>query len=249
MKFNLKLKELRGSRTQEEIANQLGMNRQTYRYYEAGERNADYDTLFKIADFYGVSIDYLLGHDVKDNQSVAKTNITNIKPIELIDTKNIQDVERNSKINIINNIINTMIIQNITVKTLSIKTNIPENIIYSWVKGENIPTSYDIQVLSLIFDVSADYLLGHLRVANTLSKVQEKDHFIMQRPNYEIVAKFADKYGLLLQDEIFEDVTKLFFATLQMETDKSIADRIGMRNMCLGYMNEVGYNTEQILSN
>lgn len=65
MEVNLRMKELRGNRSQQEIANELGLNRQTYRYYESGERQADYETLFKIADFYGVTIDYLLGHNTK----------------------------------------------------------------------------------------------------------------------------------------------------------------------------------------
>lgn len=88
MKINLRMKELRGNHTQEEIANQLGMNRQTYRYYEAGERNADYETLFKIADFYGVSIDYLLGHDMQEKKLAQNEQAEVYKPygIDLTDT-------------------------------------------------------------------------------------------------------------------------------------------------------------------
>lgn len=88
MTINLRMKELRGSRTQEEVATQIGLNRQTYRYYESGERNADYETLFKIADFYRVSIDYLLGHDIQEKKPALDKQAEVYKPygIDLTDT-------------------------------------------------------------------------------------------------------------------------------------------------------------------
>lgn len=36
------------------------MNQNTISCYETGEREADYNTLIKIADYFDVSIDYLL---------------------------------------------------------------------------------------------------------------------------------------------------------------------------------------------
>lgn len=48
-------------RTQEEIAKILGITRPAYTAYETGKRNPDYETLEKIANYYEVSVDYLLG--------------------------------------------------------------------------------------------------------------------------------------------------------------------------------------------
>lgn len=58
------LKELRRQRgmTQKEVANHLKMSTARYNQYETGKRMPDYDTLLLIADYYGVSTDYLLGH-------------------------------------------------------------------------------------------------------------------------------------------------------------------------------------------
>ena len=47
--------------TQVKVANDLKLSRQVYNFYENGKRNPDMQTLIKIADYYGVSIDYLLG--------------------------------------------------------------------------------------------------------------------------------------------------------------------------------------------
>ncbi len=43
------------------LANDLNMNQNTISRYETMEREADYKTLIKIADYFGVSLDYLLG--------------------------------------------------------------------------------------------------------------------------------------------------------------------------------------------
>lgn len=47
--------------TQKQIAAYLGISQNTYSQYEVGVLNYSVDTLEKLADFYGVSVDYLLG--------------------------------------------------------------------------------------------------------------------------------------------------------------------------------------------
>lgn len=48
-------------KTQQDIAKVIGITRPAYTAYETGKRNPDYDTLQKIADYYDVTTDYLLG--------------------------------------------------------------------------------------------------------------------------------------------------------------------------------------------
>ena len=57
-----RLKELRRQRriTQQKLAIELGMSQNTISRYESGEREADYQTLILFADYFDVSIDYLL---------------------------------------------------------------------------------------------------------------------------------------------------------------------------------------------
>jgi Helix-turn-helix. len=58
----MRLKELRKKRniTQLKLALDLNMNQNTISRYETGEREADYATLILLADYFGVSVDYLL---------------------------------------------------------------------------------------------------------------------------------------------------------------------------------------------
>lgn len=58
-----RLKELRESRriSQVRLAIELDLNQNTISRYENGVREADYKTLIAIADYFNVSLDYLLG--------------------------------------------------------------------------------------------------------------------------------------------------------------------------------------------
>ena len=60
-----RLRDLREDhdRTQQEIAAYLNMHRSVYRRYESGEREPGVSVLIRMADFYGVSIDYLVGRN------------------------------------------------------------------------------------------------------------------------------------------------------------------------------------------
>ena len=58
-----RLKELRKKKriSQVMLAMDLNINQNSISRYETGEREADYATLIAIADYFNVSIDYLLG--------------------------------------------------------------------------------------------------------------------------------------------------------------------------------------------
>lgn len=67
----MRLKELRKEKgiSQLKLAIDLSTNQNTISRYETGERECDYEMLIKIADYFDVSVDYLLGRT--DNK---KTN-------------------------------------------------------------------------------------------------------------------------------------------------------------------------------
>ncbi len=47
--------------TQQKIADYLGVKQNTYSQYEIGVLNYPLDVVVKLAEFYGTSVDYLLG--------------------------------------------------------------------------------------------------------------------------------------------------------------------------------------------
>lgn len=71
--FAERLKQLRKEKkglTQEMVAKQIGIAKTTYSAYEQGKRQPDYDTLNRLAKYFNVSVDYLLGNTFSKNGSV-----------------------------------------------------------------------------------------------------------------------------------------------------------------------------------
>lgn len=62
-KFNERLAKARrdADYTQKQVSEILKISRSTLANYESGLREPDLDTLAKLADFYSVSVDWLLG--------------------------------------------------------------------------------------------------------------------------------------------------------------------------------------------
>ncbi len=83
---------------QKDVANYLKVSTSSYGFYEQGKRDPDYETLTKIADFFNVSIDYLLGRtDFKNQMDYSFTffedyfSQQNIKKILLNKSKDTQN--------------------------------------------------------------------------------------------------------------------------------------------------------------
>ncbi len=60
-----KMEELRKQQglTQTQVAEVLGMTQQQYQLYESGKREILLHLMIKLADFYGVSMDYIVGRE------------------------------------------------------------------------------------------------------------------------------------------------------------------------------------------
>lgn len=58
-----RLRDLRTSigRSQDFVAENLSLSREAYSKYECGLRNPSIETLIALSDYYGVSLDFLLG--------------------------------------------------------------------------------------------------------------------------------------------------------------------------------------------
>jgi transcriptional regulator with XRE-family HTH domain len=61
--FSERLSSLRSQKhiSQQAFSKAIGISSRAYQYYEAGEREPTLSVAARIADFYGVSLDYLAG--------------------------------------------------------------------------------------------------------------------------------------------------------------------------------------------
>lgn len=56
-------------KTQQEIASIIGIGQNTYSYWESGKVKIDNESIYKLAEYYGVSADFLLGRKYKLTKS------------------------------------------------------------------------------------------------------------------------------------------------------------------------------------
>lgn len=77
MEFKDRLVQLRKSTNllQTDMAKKIGVARATYGAYEQGTRQPDFETLQRIAQFFEVSTDFLLGNSVDSKQTILGKEI------------------------------------------------------------------------------------------------------------------------------------------------------------------------------
>ena len=80
IEFSKRLIQLREQRgiTQQELADKLKITRQSLSLYEKAERTINIELLARIADFFNVSTDYLLGMDETSTISVKGLSVKQV---------------------------------------------------------------------------------------------------------------------------------------------------------------------------
>ena len=121
--------------TQEELAKILCMSRSTYAQYEVDRRKPDYDTLQRIADYFQVSTDFLLG---RTEHSV------------------IEECYFPSRLKMIREL------NDISLEQVAESLNISLTDISRLETGEKYPDPSTLKVLSEILNCSVDFLLGRI---------------------------------------------------------------------------------------
>lgn len=66
------LRKSKGYSTMQEFCSATGISFSTYQNYESGKRMPTADILLKLADFYGVTTDYLLGRETGEPETLDK---------------------------------------------------------------------------------------------------------------------------------------------------------------------------------
>lgn len=137
--FSERLKELisESNKSDEEIAEIVGVHRTTIGKYKSGKDFPSTDTFIKLADLFHCSCDYLLGKN-------CDLSIVEIKPCPPFSEQLNLLLEK----------------YKISKRGLSKKSHIPESIIYQWRDGIYKPTVANIIRLAECFDCSVDSILG-----------------------------------------------------------------------------------------
>lgn len=71
MLYNLKKLRKSFGISQRFLAEEIGLSQQSINKYENHDIEPDIETLIKFADFFGTSVDYIIGHSSSDSASSA----------------------------------------------------------------------------------------------------------------------------------------------------------------------------------
>ena len=86
---NLRVLRKKCGITMKELGDRLGVSESAISHYETGKRQPDFETLLRLGEFFGVSVDYLLGLDAPP--TVSKDDL---KAAFLGGTEDLSDTER-----------------------------------------------------------------------------------------------------------------------------------------------------------
>lgn len=90
--------------TKRDVCNSTGIPYTTYTKYEYGERELGLSSLQKLADFYGVTTDYLLGREIKiipENDLASVVKNSNVQVLEEILIRNYLELDNDQRQNVL----------------------------------------------------------------------------------------------------------------------------------------------------
>lgn len=145
--FGLRLKELRTNKNlaQKEVGAIIGVSDSSIRKYESGDRTPTPDALKTLANFFDVSVDYLLGNDIEETENTISDYVFTVIGIRIKELR---------------------IENSLTQKELADFLNLTPKMISFYELGQRTPPSDIIIKLSEKFGVSTDYLLGKTNFRN-----------------------------------------------------------------------------------
>lgn len=103
--FADKLKKLRAEKglKQQQLAEELNVSKSSIAMWETNNREPDAQMLIKIANFFGVTVDYLLSNEHPDDHADHRVQILARK------TKDLPESEREDLLNLLDATVNTFL--------------------------------------------------------------------------------------------------------------------------------------------
>ncbi|GMQ58959.1 hypothetical protein AN1V17_33560 [Vallitalea sediminicola] len=200
--FSERLKLLRKNKnlSQKDLAKTLNISPSTIGMYEQGRRQPDTKTLQHIANYYGVSIDYLLG---QTDNSIPYS----IKRVPLKDR--LKEIRITNKLN---------------AKEFGGKFGIAESTISLYESGKRNPNKELLIKIADNFNISTDYLLGRTDNPTPYNKkVNSNDRHIDKRLN-ELIEEVEKTDNLIFDGSNIDEQTKRILLRMLKNTKEMIVE-------------------------
>lgn len=179
---------------QKQLSEKTGITAATISRYCTDKMGASGENIKIIAKILNVSTDYLLENDITNLEYNYRSQIF---PIVLKSLR---------------------LDNNMTQKELAIKINSSKSKVGMWESGKRDPSSDDLILLSTIFDVTIDYLLGNSDTKNS----KTKDNFITEKDIAKTIQKLKyqlanDKNLKFYGNSLDENIAKLLLESIEQQ--------------------------------
>ncbi|WLD28620.1 helix-turn-helix protein [Clostridioides difficile] len=192
---------------QKEIANYLNITTSAYGFYEQGKRTPTPEMLSSLAEYFGTTVDYLIGrYDNKASSISSKTSCSNI-----LFQKRLKELRAE---------------KNMTQEDVANKLNLTKSAYGYYEQGKTVPDAYMLSSLAEIFNVTTDYLLGMSSVKNQINTFvvyKSIPHKNLSK-NESLISNFGERFKQLreerklTQDELVTEFNKVYFTSFNKST-------------------------------
>ncbi len=157
---------------QKDIANILGVTRITYAKWELLTNDIPLDTCNTLANYYGVSIDYLLGrtNNIQYPNSLDKINYE-------IMHKRIKELRKKNKL---------------SQEEIGHKIGFSRNTYAYYERGESIPPTLKLSYIADFYQCSMDYLLGRINDSMIKEPIEKEEHQEIEPPQDDNHIRFKE---------------------------------------------------------
>jgi len=196
--FGDRLKELRLEKnlTQEELSKIFNTGKSTISHYEINRRLPDANTIYMYAEYFGVSLDYIMG----------KTDIRNVE--EKKDHFDFEGIPKKENMFFADRLRYLMVMKDLTAEPVSKELGIDKSEFMEYIKGTCFPTAEILKKIAIVFDTSLDYLLGVVDSPEKNKAVNKDDDINLILPDYIEVAKTAQNKKI--PAKVISDFIKLY---------------------------------------
>lgn len=192
---------------QKEIANYLNITTSAYGFYEQDKRTPTPEMLSSLAEYFGTTVDYLIGrYDNKSSSISSKTSCNNT-----LFQKRLKELRAE---------------KNMTQEDVANKLNLTKSAYGYYEQGKTVPDAYMLSSLAEIFNVTTDYLLGMSSVKsqiNTFVVYKSIPHKSLSK-NESLISNFGERFKQLreekklTQDELVTKFNKVYFTSFNKST-------------------------------
>lgn len=186
-KDNLKLLRKKKELTQKQVAEELGMTQQNYQKWESGKSSPSGETLEKLSEYFGVSIDFLLrGETSEEDVPLTRHQARTLRLYGLR-----QETE-------------------LTIEEVAQKIGVDPELYRAWENGEKTPGPFDTPKISKALGVTTAYLISESNYRTENEEIEVEN----EKTKRKLIEEIENIDSTRSRNKVKKQLNRLFYSLL-----------------------------------